>query len=224
MNQGLGLMEKKIHSYESEEITVEFDSKRCLHSAECVKNLPSVFNPNDKPWITPEEASADQIKEAVHYCPTGALKYKETDTEEKPSRENTITIVPNGPLYLRGNIEIQNAEGETLLEDTRVAVCRCGESQNKPLCDNTHEDIDFKAPAGFEKAKLRPTDDGEISQGKLILKLMDDGPILVEGSYRVHSIANESANSSKNVAFCRCGQSSSKPFCDGTHKDVGFEG
>ncbi|MGM0546476.1 MAG: CDGSH iron-sulfur domain-containing protein [Bacteroidota bacterium] len=216
-------MESNIHSYESDDITVEFDSKRCIHSAECVKNLPSVFNPNNKPWITPQEASAERIREVVHHCPTGALKYSGSDDEEKPSRENTITIVPDGPLYLRGNIEIQNAEGETLLEDTRIALCRCGASKNKPLCDNTHKDIDFEASAGFQKAKLHPTDGGNASQNKLILKLMDNGPILVEGSYRVHSIANEAVNSSKNVAFCRCGKSSSKPFCDGTHKEVGFE-
>ncbi len=217
-------MDKKIHSYESEDITIEFDSKRCIHSAECVKNLPSVFDPNKKPWVTPEEASADRIKEVVHHCPTGALKYTSTDTQEKPSRVNTITIVPDGPLYLRGNIEIQNAEGETLLEDTRMAICRCGESKNKPLCDNTHNEIDFEAPAGFQKTKLRPTDSGNPSQDKLILKLMDNGPILVEGTYRVHSIASEPIDSSKNVAFCRCGQSSTKPFCDGTHKEAGFKG
>ncbi|NIT56272.1 MAG: hypothetical protein GWN00_08570 [Aliifodinibius sp.] len=216
-------MEKKIHSYESDEITVEFDSKRCIHSAECVKNLPSVFNPNSKPWITPEEASAEKVKEVVHHCPTGALQYK-AEENELPARENTITVVPDGPLYLRGNIEIQNAEGETLLEDTRVAICRCGESENKPLCDDTHKDIDFEAPASFDKAKLHPTKDGDPSENKLILKLMDNGPILLEGTYRVHSIANEAVNSSKNVALCRCGQSSGKPFCDGTHKEVGFEG
>lgn len=216
-------MEKKIHEYESDEITVEFDSRRCLHSAECVRNLPEVFNFDNKPWITLEEASATNIKEIVHHCPTGAIHYK-GEKDEKPSRENTITIVPDGPLYLRGNIEIQIAEGETLFEDTRIAICRCGKSKNKPLCDNSHQEIDFNAPAGFEKAKLRPTNNGDASQSKLILKLMDNGPILVEGTYRVHSIANEAVNSSKNVAFCRCGESSSKPFCDGTHKEIEFEG
>lgn len=217
-------MKKKIHTYESDDITVEFDSKRCLHSAECVKGLPSVFNPDEKPWVQPDQASVGEIKEAVHHCPTGALKYKAKDSEEKPSRENTITIIPDGPLYLRGDIEIQNAEGEILLEDTRVAVCRCGSSKNKPLCDNSHKDIEFKAPASFNETKLRPTKGGDPSKKKLVLKLMDNGPILLEGTYRVHSIANEAANSSKNVAMCRCGQSGTKPFCDGTHKEVGFEG
>lgn len=217
-------MEKKIHTYESDDITVEFDSKRCLHSAECVKRLQSVFNPEKRPWIQPEHATADEIKETVHHCPTGALKYSSADSEEKPSRQNTITIVPDGPLYLRGDIEIQNAEGETLLKDTRAAICRCGKSKNKPLCDNSHKEIEFKAPASFNKTKLQPTDGGDSSRKKLILKLMDNGPILLEGSYQIYSIANEPANSSKNVAMCRCGQSDSKPFCDGTHKKVGFEG
>lgn len=216
-------MEKDIHTYESEELTIEFDKNRCIHSAECVNNLNEVFDPQKKPWIQPEEASAQEIKETVHHCPTGALHYSGTE-EEKPSRENTITIVPDGPLYLRGNIEIQNAEGETLLEDTRVALCRCGASENKPLCDDSHEQIDFNAAAGFDEAKLNPTDDGDTSPKKLIVKLMDNGPMLLEGTYRVHSIANQAVNSSKNAALCRCGQSSGKPFCDGTHKDVGFEG
>lgn len=217
-------MDQDRHEYESEDITVSFDNKRCIHSEECVKNLNSVFNLDKKPWIQPENASAEEIKEAVHHCPTGALQYHDADEEEKPSRVNTITIGPDGPLYLRGNIEIQNADGETIMEDTRVALCRCGESQNKPICDNSHEDIDFKAPASFDESKLRPTTNGEANHDKLILRLMDNGPILVEGEYEVYSIANQRVSSKKNVAFCRCGKSTSKPFCDGTHKDVGFEG
>lgn len=217
-------MEKKIHSYQSEELTIEFDSKRCLHSGECVKNLPSVFNPQKKPWIQPEEVSVDQIRSIVHNCPTGALHYSGSEAEEKPSRINSITISPDGPLYLRGDIEIQNADGDTLLEDTRVALCRCGASENKPLCDNSHTEIEFKAPAAFEEDKLRPTDKGKEESRNLIVKLMENGPMLLEGQYEVYSLATQRINSTKNVAMCRCGQSESKPFCDGTHKDVGFEG
>lgn len=216
-------MDQNIHEYENDDIKVNYDSKRCIHSAECVKNLPSVFDPNNKPWIVLDKASADEVKKTVHHCPTGALQYSDADTE-KPSRTNTITIGPDGPLYVRGNIEIQNADGETLLEDTRVALCRCGESENKPLCDDTHKDVDFKAPAGFDESKLRPTTNDDADHDKLVLRLMENGPILVEGEYEVLSLANQRVNSQKNVAMCRCGQSGHKPFCDGTHKDVGFEG
>jgi len=216
-------MEKNIHRYESEDLTVEFDSKRCIHSAECVKNLHSVFDPQKKPWVQPQNASPEKIKEIVQHCPTGALKYNDPKSPEQPSRVNTITIVPDGPLYLRGNIEVQNADGETILEDTRMAVCRCGASKNKPLCDNSHKDLDFEAPASFQEAKLRPTEDGDPTESKLILRLMKNGPILIEGSYRVNSLANQTVHSTRNVAFCRCGQSASKPFCDGTHKEVEFD-
>lgn len=217
-------MDQEIYEYEGDEITVTFDNKRCIHSAECVKHLSSVFDPEEEPWIQPENASAEKIKNVVHHCPTGALKYSGTDEEEKPSRKNSITIGPDGPLYFRGNIEIQNAEGETLLKDTRVALCRCGESENKPLCDNSHKDIDFQAPAGFDESKFRPTDDENTDHDKLIIKLMDNGPMLLEGEYEVYSIGNQRLNSTKNAALCRCGQSGTKPFCDGTHAEVGFEG
>lgn len=215
-------MKTNIHHYKAEGLTVEYDQERCIHAAECVKSLPSVFDPNKRPWIQPEHAETAQIKEVIHHCPTGALKYTETDAEEKPEPHNAIIISPDGPVYLRGDIEVRNAEGQTLLKDTRLALCRCGKSQNKPLCDNSHKDTAFEAPAAFDVEKLQPTDDTSLD-GPLIIKLMKNGPALVEGSYKVYSISGQPAESSKNIALCRCGSSVSKPFCDGTHKDVGFK-
>lgn len=214
-------MEEKIHTYESEEISVKFDSKRCIHSAECLKGLSEVFDTDKKPWVQPENASPEEIKKTIHNCPTGALHYNGSE-EEKPARTNTITIAPDGPLYVRGDIEIQDADGETIKEDTRVALCRCGESDNKPFCDNSHKEVDFTAPASFDDSKLRPTSNEEESEDKLLIRLMDNGPFLIEGTYEVFSIGAQPVNSTKNVALCRCGHSGTKPFCDGTHKEVGF--
>ncbi|MDZ7683331.1 MAG: (4Fe-4S)-binding protein [Fodinibius sp.] len=90
-------MDQKIDEFEGDEITVTYDRNRCIHSAECVKTLPSVFDPDEKPWIQVDNDSAEKVKEAVHHCPTGALQYHNTDEEEKPSRTNTITIGPDGP-------------------------------------------------------------------------------------------------------------------------------
>ncbi|MCW9707071.1 CDGSH iron-sulfur domain-containing protein [Fodinibius salsisoli] len=216
-------MKSKIRHYEAADITVEYDQERCIHAAECVKSLPSVFNPDKRPWIQPENAERAQIQEVVRHCPTGALKFQDTDHDEQPEPQNAVIISPDGPVYLRGDIEVQNASGETLLKDTRLALCRCGESQNKPLCDNSHQDISFDAPAAFDIEKLKPVD-GEEHKGALVIKLMKNGPALVEGSYQVYSIAGQPARSSKNIALCRCGGSTSKPFCDGTHKDIDFKG
>jgi len=75
-------MDQKIHEYEGEEITLTYDSNRCIHAAECVNSLPSVFDPDKKPWIQVDNDSAEKVKEAVHHCPTGALQYHEADEDE----------------------------------------------------------------------------------------------------------------------------------------------
>ncbi len=216
-------MDQKMYTYESDEITVLYDLKRCIHAKECVKGLRKVFDPEKRPWIQPEEASAEQIADVVERCPTGALHYelKKQEKEETAPPRNTISISPDGPVYFRGNIEVQNEEGEAILNDTRWALCRCGKSGNKPACDNTHTEIDFEAPASFDKSSLQeenPSDNGS----KLVLKALKDGPVLVQGTYQIYSETSQPVSCSKNIALCRCGGSSNKPFCDGTHKEIGF--
>lgn len=216
-------MQKKIHSYEDEEITVTYDIKRCIHAGECVKGLPSVFNTKKTPWIQPDKATADSIADVIEKCPTGALHYKiknGTRTETSPSK-NRITLRPDGPVYLYGDIEIQDAAGNTLLEDSRVALCRCGLSKVKPLCDNSHQESNFRADVNADNS-----DSPQVSaenHGRIVLKLMKNGPVLVEGTYTLESSAIEPHTSDKNIALCRCGGSANKPFCDGTHKNIGFE-
>jgi CDGSH-type Zn-finger protein/uncharacterized Fe-S cluster protein YjdI len=57
-----------------------------------------------------------------------------------------ISPEPNGPLSVRGNIEICAGTGRTIDRVSRVRLCRCGQSANKPLCDNSHERVGFVAP------------------------------------------------------------------------------
>lgn len=217
-------MEEKIHSYESDEVTVHYDVKRCIHAKECVKGLKQVFDPYKRPWIQPKEASADQIVDVVERCPTGALHYKlkNGDGYEEPPPRNTISISPDGPVYFRGNIEVQDENGETILSDTRWALCRCGQSGNKPACDNTHTKIDFEASACFKKSTLEE-EAVEADGSKLVLKAQKNGPMLVQGAYQIYSVTAQPVSSKKNIALCRCGGSSNKPFCDGTHKEIDFK-
>jgi CDGSH-type Zn-finger protein len=56
-----------------------------------------------------------------------------------------VRAVRNGPLFQRGRIRITDNEGKIIREDTRVALCRCGGSANKPFCDGTHRAIGFQA-------------------------------------------------------------------------------
>ncbi len=59
--------------YSNGEITVVWQSGKCVHSANCVKNLPQVFNTKESPWIQVNKATTAEIVETVNKCPSGAL-------------------------------------------------------------------------------------------------------------------------------------------------------
>ncbi len=62
--------------YSNGEITIVWQSSKCIHSAVCVKNLPSVFRPKKSPWIHTDGASKTEIIETVKKCPSGAISIK----------------------------------------------------------------------------------------------------------------------------------------------------
>jgi uncharacterized Fe-S cluster protein YjdI len=133
--------------YTAKAITVTFNPELCIHAAECVRGLPAVFDRNRRPWVQADAAPPEEIATVVGRCPTGALHFVRHDggPAEPIPAETTIAPQPNGPLYVRGLVEIRNAAGDLVRRDTRLALCRCGQSQHKPFCDGTHRTIDFQA-------------------------------------------------------------------------------
>lgn len=63
--------------YTNGEVTIVWQSGKCIHSGNCVKGLPEVFKPREQPWIQPENASTEKIVEVVNRCPSGALSMKQ---------------------------------------------------------------------------------------------------------------------------------------------------
>jgi uncharacterized Fe-S cluster protein YjdI len=61
--------------YTNGELTIVWQSGKCIHSGNCVKNNPPVFQPKEHPWIKPEASSTDAIMQAINQCPSGALSY-----------------------------------------------------------------------------------------------------------------------------------------------------
>jgi uncharacterized Fe-S cluster protein YjdI len=61
--------------YTNGEVTVVWQSGKCIHSANCVRNNPDVFQPKEKPWIKIYGSSTDKIIETVQKCPSGALTF-----------------------------------------------------------------------------------------------------------------------------------------------------
>jgi uncharacterized Fe-S cluster protein YjdI len=61
--------------YTNDEVTVVWQSGKCIHSGNCVKNNPDVFQPKEKPWIKINGSSTEKIIETVQKCPSGALTF-----------------------------------------------------------------------------------------------------------------------------------------------------
>ncbi len=58
--------------YSNDDVTVYFDNDKCIHSANCVNGLKSVFNPQIRPWINMQGAQSEEIIGVVKNCPSGA--------------------------------------------------------------------------------------------------------------------------------------------------------
>ncbi len=140
-------MAKRIQSYRSEEVEVSFDPNLCIHAARCLAGHPDVFDVRRRQWIKPELGSIEDIVPVIERCPSGALQYHRLDggDDERGGDNPIVYPLPDGPLLLRGDLEISDAEGGVLAHGTRFTLCRCGESANKPFCDNTHRVIGFRA-------------------------------------------------------------------------------
>lgn len=130
--------------YRTNEIIVHWDSSRCIHTGICLRSLHDVFNLRHKPWVDVQAASANDIAATIEKCPSGALTYTRLDgTGELSPETTTVVPIPNGPLSVRGDVQVRDSDGELLAAGYRMTLCRCGHSQNQPFCDLSHRDIGF---------------------------------------------------------------------------------
>lgn len=63
--------------YSNGEITILWQPEKCIHAGVCVKTLPQVYNPKEKPWLKPENATSTELIDQVSKCPSGALSMKQ---------------------------------------------------------------------------------------------------------------------------------------------------
>jgi uncharacterized Fe-S cluster protein YjdI len=133
--------------YTKENLTVVWQPELCIHSTLCFKGLPHVFNPGNKPWVNLDAESVERIKNQVDNCPSGALSYmiegsdeiQDMNIEDSP----LIEISENGPILIKGPVNIKYKGSQDLKESKIIALCRCGGSSNKPFCDGTHKQEGF---------------------------------------------------------------------------------
>jgi len=129
--------------YTGAAVDVSYDPVRCRHAAECVRGLPAVFDTQQRPWILPDGADADEVVRVVARCPTGALRTHRV--EEQPVTPTEVTAIPGGPLLLRGDLHV-TAPGGIDEHETRAALCSCGSTANAPYCDGAGTCADWPHP------------------------------------------------------------------------------
>ena len=223
-------------------------------------------------------------------------------SDEETAEAPKIKVTDTGPYMVSGQASLIRRSavmseqdepvtwktGESIDTKARYALCRCGQSSNKPFCDGTHNkvewDSDDHAPdgtyadrrvslggegievfddrttcahIGFCGNKVtniwnlaEQTGDSRIRAEAIAMvercpsgalsyviddeqiephlpteiALITDGPIWVTGGIEVERAGGDTLDTRNRVTLCRCGQSKSKPLCDGSHWDAGFKG
>ena len=215
------MSEKKVFKYDGAEADVRWDERLCIHIGECGRANNELFVGGRQPWCRPDQVSPQEVADVVSRCPTGALTYDRKDggPGESADAENVVTVMYNGPLYVRGDLEIDGAADDVSGVRFRAALCRCGQSTNKPFCDNSHEKAGFK-----DYGAVGDNGEGfEAPGGTLKVGRAPNGPLLLSGNLTIVAASGRKAWTGKKVALCRCGHSQNKPFCDGSHKAAGFQ-
>jgi len=199
------------------DLTLVFDGNRCIHARFCVTGAPKTFLANVKgPWLHPDATPTDLLVEIAHACPSGAVAYRRKDSkpDESAPPVNLIRIRENGPYAVHAALEIAGEAART-----RATLCRCGASKQKPYCDGSHHDVPFLASGETETISL---DSLAARDGTLAVTPLRNGPLGVAGNLEICSGTGRVVKRVTDAKLCRCGHSNTKPFCDGTHRKVGF--
>ena len=214
------MSKKKVYNFPGKEIDVSWDQRLCIHVGECVHAKGDLFVIGRDPWCQPDLVSTEIVRQVVERCPSGALTCgTESGVAETPDSENSVSVTCNGPLAVRGDLHIEGGPDDMPGVGFRATLCRCGESANKPFCDNSHKS------AGFEDYGAVGETGDEIPEGggKLNITPLPDGPLQFSGNLTILSGTGRKAWLGNKAFLCRCGHSKNKPFCDGSHKAAGFK-
>lgn len=208
----------QVETVAGENVTIHFEGQKCIHSRQCVLGRPDIFVPNVQgEWIHPNAGSPEEVAALALACPSGAIRYERTDggPQETPPLVNVARIRENGPIAVHANLEISGQPASF-----RATLCRCGASKNKPYCDASHTTAGFSASG---EPATQPSEPLATRNGPLKITPAKDGPLLVEGNLELCSGTGRTLNRVGRTALCRCGGSGNKPYCDGSHRAIGFK-
>jgi CDGSH-type Zn-finger protein/truncated hemoglobin YjbI len=144
-------------TYAGQQATIYDNRGICQHSGYCTDRLRTVFHQGGEPFVTPSGGRLDEIIRAVRDCPSGALSYGVDDVEARSEvdhhgqREPVIEVTRDGPYRVTGGLPLTDGQGNPEYRSAgasreHYALCRCGNSQNKPFCSGMHWYVQFADP------------------------------------------------------------------------------
>ncbi len=153
---------EKAEIFEGPQLRLTDAHEFCDHSRFCMRSggIRNLIGKSDDP-----EAKQTAIEEAM-ICPSGRLVLWDKKTEKPFEKEfeSSIVLVRDeqkkcqGPIWVRGGIPIESADGTMYEVRNRVTLCRCGKSENKPYCDGSHwmnaqQKLKFRKKWGLDDPK-----------------------------------------------------------------------
>ena len=140
-----GTFAERAHPYRGQGLTMFDDRTLCTQAGYCGDRFANVWAMIGRD-ADPE--TRERIRTMSRLCPSGRLltQVDGTDEVDELPYEPSVAVVADGPLWVRGGIRIEGADGEPYETRNRVTLCRCGASENKPFCDGTHKDVGFRDP------------------------------------------------------------------------------
>jgi CDGSH-type Zn-finger protein len=118
-------------------ITFTDDPSLCTHAGFCTNRRTDVWE-MVRDSADPEVRA--QMQRMIELCPSGRLELE----PPAPAGEQGILLERDGPIWVRGAVQLRAADGTTYEVRGRMALCRCGASSNKPFCDDSHKEVGFR--------------------------------------------------------------------------------
>jgi CDGSH-type Zn-finger protein len=135
------IYEESLNVFETDKLKLDDAIELCDHSRFCqhAGGIRKLMEKGD-------EESIAMAKKQASNCPSGRLLIWDKEagkSTEKPYDKEIIIIYDQGkncegPIWIKGGIEIEGVDGELYEKRNRVTLCRCGKSKHKPFCDGKH--------------------------------------------------------------------------------------
>jgi CDGSH-type Zn-finger protein len=136
-----GTFADRSYPYQGVGLTLEDDFSLCTQAGYCGDRFENV-------WAMIERAKDPEVRERIRtmtgLCPSGRIRTRPDGQEpDELPYQPSVAVIADGPLWVRGGVQVIAADGTPYEVRNRQTLCRCGSSKNKPFCDGSHRRVGF---------------------------------------------------------------------------------